>query len=176
MSDDLLFVNARQVVTCVGPARARRGPEMSDAAVREGIAVLVQADTIVDVGAETALRAAHPRATIVDCERGVLTPGFVDSHTHAVFGRARYEEQELRASGVSYLDIARRGGGIHASVRDLRARGQDELFALAAPRLAALAASGVTTVEVKSGYGLTLDDELKTLRVIRQLADAVDTA
>ena len=173
MSHDLLFVNARQVVTCVGPARARRGREMGDAAVREGIAVHVQADTIVDVGLETKLRAANPRATIVDCQGGVLTPGFVDSHTHAVFGRARYEEQELRATGVSYMDIARRGGGIHASVRDLRARGEDELFGLAKPRLAALAASGVTSVEVKSGYGLSLDDELKMLRVIRRLAETM---
>jgi len=173
VSHDLLFVNARQVVTCVGPARARRGREMGDAAVREGIAVHVQADTIVDVGLETKLRAANPRATIVDCQGGVLTPGFVDSHTHAVFGRARYEEQELRATGVSYMDIARRGGGIHASVRDLRARDEDELFGLAEPRLAALAASGVTTVEVKSGYGLSLDDELKMLRVIRRLAETM---
>jgi imidazolonepropionase len=173
VSHDLLFVNARQVVTCVGPARARRGREMGDAAVREGIAVHVQADTIVDVGLETKMRAANPRATIVDCEGGVLTPGFVDSHTHAVFGRARYEEQELRATGVSYMDIARRGGGIHASVRDLRARDEDELFGLAEPRLAALAASGVTTVEVKSGYGLSLDDELKMLRVIRRLAETM---
>ena len=69
--------------------------------------------------------------------------------------------------------IARRGGGIHASVRDLRSRGEDELFALAAPRLMRLAASGVTTVEVKSGYGLSLDDELKTLRVVRRLAEAL---
>jgi imidazolonepropionase len=173
VSHDLLFVNARQVVTCVGPARARRGREMGDAAVREGVAVHVQADTIVDVETETRLRAANPRATLVDCAGGVLTPGFVDSHTHAVFGRARYEEQELRATGVSYMDIARRGGGIHASVRDLRARNEDELFGLAKPRLAALAASGVTTVEVKSGYGLSLDDELKMLRVIRRLAGAM---
>jgi len=173
VSHDLLFVNARQVVTCVGPARARRGREMGDAAVREGIAVHVQADTIVDVGLETKMHAANPRATIVDCQGGVLTPGFVDSHTHAVFGRARYEEQELRATGVSYMDIARRGGGIHASVRDLRARDEDELFGLAEPRLAALAASGVTTVEVKSGYGLSLDDELKMLRVIRRLAETM---
>jgi imidazolonepropionase len=170
VSHDLLFVNARQVVTCAGPARARRGREMADAAVREGVGVHVQADTIVEVGPETRLRAANPRAMLVDCEGGVLTPGFVDSHTHAVFGRARYEEQELRATGVSYMDIARRGGGIHASVRDLRARDEDELFGLAEPRLAALAASGVTTVEVKSGYGLSLDDELKMLRVIRRLA------
>ncbi len=173
MSNELLFVNARQVVTCAGPARARRGAEMDDAAVREDVAVHVRGDAIVGVAHEAALRASAPGATLVDCERGVLTPGFVDSHTHAVFGRARYEEQELRATGVPYMEIARRGGGIHASVQDLRARSDDELFALAAPRLAALAASGVTTVEVKSGYGLSLDDELKTLRVIRHLADAL---
>jgi imidazolonepropionase len=101
----------------------------------------------------------------------VLTPGFVDSHTHAIFGRARYEEQELRAAGIPYMEIAKRGGGIHASVRDLRARDEDELLALALPRLRALAASGVTTVEVKSGYGLSLDDELKTLRVVRRLVE-----
>jgi imidazolonepropionase len=122
---------------------------------------------------EAALRHRAPDATLVDCQDGLLTPGFVDSHTHAIFGRARYEEQELRATGVSYMDIARRGGGIHASVRDLRARGDDELFALAASRLAALAASGVTTVEVKSGYGLSLEDERKTLRVVRRLSEAL---
>ena len=173
MSDDTLFVNARQVVTCAGPARGRRGAEMSDAAVREETAILVRSDRIVTVGSDQALRAAHPDATLVDCDGGVVTPGFVDSHTHAIFGRARYEEQELRATGVPYLEIARRGGGIHASVRDLRARDEDELFTLAAARLSRLAASGVTTVEVKSGYGLSVDDELKSLRVIRRLADAL---
>jgi imidazolonepropionase len=169
----LLFVNARQVVTCAGPARGRRGAEMADAGIRTGVAVLVEGDAIVAVDDEAALRKSVRGATIVDCDGGVLTPGFVDSHTHAIFGRARYEEQEQRAAGIPYMEIARRGGGIHASVRDLRARGEEELFALAAPRLRALAASGVTTVEVKSGYGLTLDDELKTLRVARRLADSL---
>jgi imidazolonepropionase len=169
----LLFVNARQVVTCAGPARARRGGEMSDAGVRTGTAVLVEGDRIAAVDSESELRAAHPSATVVDCGQGVLTPGFVDSHTHAIFGRARYEEQEMRAAGADYLELARRGGGIHSSVRDLRARGDDELFALALPRLRRLAASGVTTVEVKSGYGLSLADELRTLRVVRRLADAL---
>ena len=173
MSDDTLFVNARQVVTCAGPARARRGDEMRDAVVRDGVAVHVRSGTIAAVAPEHELRIEQPRAAIVDCERGVLTPGFVDSHTHAVFGRARYEEQELRATGVPYLEIARRGGGIHASVRDLRARGEDELLALASGRLARLAASGVTTVEVKSGYGLSVDAELRTLRVIRRLGETL---
>jgi imidazolonepropionase len=173
MSERLLFVNARQVATCAGPARARRGGEMSDAVVRSGVAVLTQGAEIVAVGDESSLRRSAADAAPVDCAGGVLTPGFVDSHTHAIFGRARYEEQELRAAGMGYMEIAKRGGGIHASVRDLRARGEDELFALAEPRLRALAAHGVTTVEVKSGYGLTLDDELKTLRVVRRLAAAL---
>jgi len=168
--DALLFVGARQVVTCAGPARARRGSEMLDAGIRADTAVLVREGRIVALGREPDLRAEARDAAIVDCTRGVLTPGFVDSHTHALFGRPRYEEQELRAAGVPYMEIARRGGGIHASVRDLRARGEDELVALAVPRLQRLAAGGVTTVEVKSGYGLTLADELKSLRAIRTLA------
>lgn len=167
----MLFVNAAEVVTCAGPGRARRGPEMRDAGVRQGVGVAVGGEgRVLAVDAVSALRAAHPGAAEVDCGGGVLTPGFVDSHTHAIFGRPRHEEQELRAAGVGYLEIAKRGGGIHSSVRDLRARSEDELVALARARLQRLAAYGTTTVEVKSGYGLTVDDELKMLRVIRRLA------
>ncbi len=175
MTGRLLFVNASQVVTCAGPPRARVGAEMADAAVREGVAVLVDQGTgrVLEVGAERPLRAAHAGASTVDCRGGVLSPGFVDSHTHAIFGRARYEEQEMRAAGVGYLEIARRGGGIHSSVRDLRERSEDELVSLAAERLERLAAHGTTTVEVKSGYGLSLESELRTLRVVRRLADEV---
>ncbi|MDQ3949264.1 MAG: imidazolonepropionase [Gemmatimonadota bacterium] len=167
---ELLFVNASQVVTCAGPARARRGPEMREAGLLSGAAVAVEGESITAIGSQADLERAFPRAERVDCARGLLAPGFVDSHTHAIFGRARYEEQELRAAGLDYMEIARRGGGIHSSVRDLRARGEDELYTLAAPRLAALASHGVTTVEVKSGYGLSVEDELKTLRVVARLA------
>ena len=166
----MLFVNAAQVVTCAGPARARRGNEMTDARVSTGAAVMVEQGTIVAVDDERALRADNPTVPLIDCGQGVLTPGFVDSHTHAIFGRPRFEEQELRATGVPYMEIARQGGGIHASVRDLHARSEDDLYALARPRLESLAASGVTTVEVKSGYGLSLEDETKTLRVVQRLA------
>src|SRR5258708_1868053 len=100
----------------------------------------------------------------------VLTPGLVDSHTHAIFGRARYEEQELRAAGYDYMEIARRGGGIHSSVRDLRERDEADLESLGERRLRRLASYGITTVEVKSGYGLSVADEIRTLRVIRRLA------
>jgi imidazolonepropionase len=145
---------------------------MQDAAVRTGVGVAIGVDgNVVQVAPDAELRAAHRDAAEVDCARGVLTPGLVDSHTHAIFGRPRHEEQELRAAGVGYLEIAKRGGGIHSSVRDLRGREEDVLAALAASRLKRLAAHGTTTIEVKSGYGLSLDAELRTLRVIRRLGD-----
>ncbi|MFM9014524.1 MAG: hypothetical protein ACKORK_13375 [Gemmatimonadota bacterium] len=166
-----LFLNASQVVTCAGPARARRGVEQGDAAVRERVGIAIEDDgRILTVAPEAELRTAYPAATIVDCGHGVITPGFVDSHTHAIFGRARYEEQEMRAAGLGYLEIAKRGGGIHSSVRDLRSRTAADLIALATERLRRIAAHGTTTVEIKSGYGLSLESELTTLRVIRQLA------
>ncbi|MEP6493822.1 MAG: imidazolonepropionase [bacterium] len=170
MNTPLLFVNASQVVTCAGPAHARRGREMNDAGVRTGVGVAVQGERVAAVDTLDALRARFPGAREIDCRNGVLTPGFVDSHTHGLFGRPRYDEQELRAAGLDYMEIARRGGGIHSSVRDLRAQSEDTLFDLARTRLRRLASFGTTTVEVKSGYGLTLDDELKSLRVIARLA------
>lgn len=167
---DFVLVNASQVVTCAGPPGARRGTAMGDVTARDGFAVSVHRGMIDAVGPEDELLRAHPDAELVDCERGLLTPGFVDSHTHAIFGRPRAAEHELRAAGLDYMEIAKRGGGIHASVRDLRAHSERQLYELARHRLRLLAQSGVTTVEVKSGYGLTLDDELKMLRVIRRLA------
>ena len=168
-----LFVNASQVVTCAGTPRARRGAELADAGILTNAAVAIEGDRIAAVGPQHQLERAYAGAARIDCDGGVLTPGLVDSHTHGIFGKPRFEEQELRAAGVGYMDIARRGGGIHSSVRDLRSRGEDELFDLALPRLSRLAAHGTTTVELKSGYGLSLDDELKSLRVIRRLQAAL---
>lgn len=166
----LLLVNASEVVTCAGPARARRGIEMADAGVRTGVGVALQDGRVVAVEPDEALRRRVPGAREVDCNRGVIAPGFVDSHTHAFFGAPRVAEHELRATGVPYLEIARRGGGIHSSVRDLRARSTDDLVARTLPRLARLAAGGVTTVEVKSGYGLSLDEEIRSLEGIAAVA------
>ena len=169
-SPDLLFVNARQVVTCAGPPRGRRGAEMADAGVLPGAAIATRGETIAGVGTAAELRERFPGATEIDCRGGVLAPALVDSHTHAIFGAPRSNEHEMRAAGLDYMEIARRGGGIHASVRDVRSRGEDELLALARVRLLRLASFGVGTVEVKSGYGLSVEDELKMLRVIRRLA------
>ena len=167
---DLFFINAAQVVTCAGPDRARKGSEMRDAGILKNAAVAVSNGRIAAIGAARDIEHAFTGAEIIDCRGGVLTPGLVDSHTHAVFGKPRFEEQELRAEGHDYMEIAARGGGIHASVRDFRARDEDELYELAVPRLRALASYGTTTVEIKSGYGLSVDDELKALRVIGRLA------
>ena len=104
---------------------------------------------------------------------GIITPGLVDCHTHLVFGGVRSQEFEQRLNGVSYAEIAAQGGGILSTVRATRAASQDELVASARWRLQRLLAEGVTTVEIKSGYGLDEESELRMLRAIRQLAESV---
>ncbi|MGY6554215.1 MAG: imidazolonepropionase [Wenzhouxiangella sp.] len=109
----------------------------------------------------------------VACERmasgGVITPGLIDCHTHLVFAGQRAAEFEQRLQGASYADIAAAGGGILSTVRAVRVASEDELVAQTRPRLEALMADGVTTIEIKSGYGLSLDGELKMLRAARRL-------
>ncbi len=164
-----ILLGGSQVVTCRGPARARRGAEMAELDVIDNGAVVIGDDgTILDVGPANAMRGAHPSAVVEEVE-GVLFPGFVDCHTHAVFGAARVEDHERRARGIGYKEIAAQGGGILSSVRDVRVRSRDELTALTRDRLDRLLAGGTTTVEVKSGYGLSLEAELKQLEVIRAL-------
>src|SRR5690606_28633119 len=124
MSDTVVFTNAGAVVTCTGtsPDTVLRD---TDVVVGGGhIAALGSTDALHESGAER-----------VDCRGGVLTPGFVDSHTHAVFGGWRAAEYALRSRGVPYMEIARQGGGINASVRDIRTRSEDELVELTVQRL-----------------------------------------
>jgi imidazolonepropionase len=164
-----LFLGAAEVATCTGPARQAEGAD--PAAVVTGAGVAVRGGEVVAVEAEADLLANFPDAERVDCRGGLLTPGLVDSHTHAVFGHWRAEEYALRSAGVPYMEIARRGGGILSSVRDLRARSEDELVELTLPRLREMLRNGTTVAEVKSGYGLRTEDELKMLRAIRRLRE-----
>jgi len=143
---------------------------MNELEILRDSVVVTRSDVIAAVGRRRQLAKQFPGAEQVDCGGGVLMPALVDSHTHAVFGAPRSTEHEMRALGADYLEIARRGGGIHSSVRDVRERTESELVRLARKRIRRLASYGVGTIEVKSGYGLTLDDELKLLRVIRKLA------
>ena len=135
-------------------------------------AVAVAGDRIHWVGEQSLLPADIPaRVTVRSAERRWVTPGLVDCHTHLVYGGDRAREFEQRLTGVSYEEIARQGGGIASTVTATRAASEDRLVEAARPRLAALAAEGVTTIEIKSGYGLDLDTELKMLRAARRLGE-----
>lgn len=138
--------------------------------VIEDAAVAVRDGLIVWVGPDAALPAEHAAAEAVALEGRLLTPALVDCHTHLVFGGDRAREFEMRLEGASYEEIARAGGGIVSTVRATRAASEDALVAAALPRLDALLAEGVATVEVKSGYGLDVETELRMLRAARRLA------
>lgn len=136
----------------------------------EPMAVLVEQGQIAGLWPESQFDPALAAGAEEAGHGGVMTPGLVDCHTHLVYAGDRAAEFEQRLEGVSYEAIARAGGGILSTVRATRAASEAQLISASLPRLDALLADGVTTVEIKSGYGLTLDDELKMLRVARRLA------
>ena len=164
MPAGILFTGAAQVLTCETPRSS---------AVLSNSAVHVHNGRITRAGAEAELRREFVDAEQIDCTGCVVTPGLVDSHTHAVFAGWRAAEYELRSRGVPYMEIARRGGGINASVRALRSAPEEELLEASRARVQGLLAFGTTTVEIKSGYGLNTADELKTLRVVARLRELV---
>lgn len=137
----------------------------------EPMAVLVKGDEVAGLWPESSFDLQNAPGAIEVGRGGVMTPGLVDCHTHLVFAGNRAAEFELRLEGASYAEIARAGGGIISSVRAVRNASESELLAQALPRLQALIDDGVTSVEIKSGYGLSVADELKMLRVARRLAE-----
>lgn len=163
---DLIVTNLREVVT--GEPSLGEGP----LGLLENAAVAAANGRLVWVGpADRLHREVVTRADTreIDGAGAVAVPGFVDSHTHLIFAGSREHEYALRAQGASYQEIAAAGGGILSTVRATRAASVDELVALGLPRLRTLLAHGTTTVEVKSGYGLTVADELKMLEAARRL-------
>lgn len=158
------------------PAGPRRGEHLEALGIVRGGAIACGGGRILATGPEDEVLAAAPcgDATVrVDALGRCVVPGFVDPHTHAVFGRTRQDEYERRLRGESYLQIAAAGGGINASVADLRSRDEQDLLGLTCRRLQEMLEHGTTTVEIKSGYGLTHDDELKMLQVGGQAARTV---
>lgn len=151
---------------------ATLNPQLSGLGIIEDGAIMVRNGQIVYAGpmSELSINLLNT-AEITDCEGRWITPGLVDCHTHLVHAGNRAHEFEMRLAGASYEEIARAGGGIVSSVSKVRAASEADLLRETLPRLDALMAEGVTTVEVKSGYGLTVEDELKMLRAARQLGD-----
>jgi imidazolonepropionase len=144
---------------------------MADLAIIEDGAVLVRGPSIAVAGGSREVeKQASPRARRIHARGRVVMPGFVDAHTHPVFAGTRADEYEMRSRGLTYQQIAQAGGGIRSTVRKTRAATEAELFEMALPRVRWFLKHGTTTIEAKSGYGLTVEDELKILRVIRRLA------
>ncbi|WP_124727248.1 imidazolonepropionase [Staphylospora marina] len=169
---DLLIHNIGQLVTMKGSPGPRRGAEMSDTGTVSGGAVAIADGVIVAAGPEADVRQAVAglrTERTLDAEGRLVTPGLVEPHTHLVHGGSREHEYHLKLQGVPYLDILAQGGGILSTVRATRAASEDQLYEKARKSLDLLMLFGATTVEAKSGYGLTLEDELKQLRVAKRL-------
>lgn len=171
MPRPLLIAHCRQLLTLQGPPEPRRGRQLGELGlVRDG-AVLIRHGRIEAVGPTHKIE-RHPAARQADkvtAKNMVVLPGFVDSHTHLIFPASRADEYEQRILGATYEQIARRGGGILATVKKLRRTEARRLAQQGLHWLAEFATHGTTTVEAKSGYGLNLENELKSLEIIRRL-------
>ncbi|HYM39810.1 MAG TPA: imidazolonepropionase [Thermoplasmata archaeon] len=169
----LAVVHASELLTLRGP----RGPRIREAASELGIipdgAVYIEGERIADLGTTQEVLTRHPRAaTTLDASGKVVLPGLVDAHTHAIFAGSRAHEIEWKAQGLSYAEIAARGGGILHTMRATRDAEEAELVRLGVDRLLTFVSFGTTTVEVKSGYGLRTADELKMLRAAAEAGRA----
>jgi imidazolonepropionase len=169
----LLITNIGSLATMQGDY-PRCGSAMNDLGVIRDAAVAIAADRILAVGARDEIERQYgsPEVNAIDAAGALVTPGLIDPHTHPVFSATREDEFEMRLQGKSYMEIAQAGGGIRRSVRDLRATPANTLLAKATCRLDRFLEHGVTTLEAKSGYGLSTDSEIKQLEIIAQLNDA----
>ncbi len=171
-SADLVVAGCRELVTCAGPL-PKRGPALRQVGVIENGWAASSEGVIVYAGDEGGFRKAvepAPGAVTIDARDLVALPGFVDAHTHLPFAGDRAAEFGLRVQGWTYQQLAERGLGIQTTVKATRAAGRDELVRLSLGRLDRMLLSGTTTVEAKSGYGLNLEDEIKQLEALRDLA------
>ena len=166
----LAVINSSQIITLKGPAWPRTGPEMRELGIIEDGVMLVRGGRIEAVGARSEIEPLiRTGCEVVDAGGRIVMPGFVDAHAHPVFAGTRADEYERRARGATYQEIAAAGGGIRSTVWRTRAASEEELVQVAARRGAWFLRTGTTTVEAKSGYGLSVEDELKMLRAIRRL-------
>lgn len=171
MSTSLLVTNCSQLVTMKGPARRRTGAELRELGIVTDGAMLVRDGRVTAIGLRKGIEPlADAKTQIIDAGGRVVMPGFVDAHTHLIFAGTRADEFEMRCAGMTYQQIAERGGGIRSTVRKTRAASEQKLITAGQKHAQWFLSGGTTTVEAKSGYGLTLEDELKILRAIRHVS------
>ncbi len=170
MKGNILIKNAAQLVTCSG-FKAKQGSRMSDLHVIEDGAVLIEEGIITKVGTTKDVLSGLEKndVEIVDATNKTVLPGFVDSHTHFIFGGYRADEFSWRLAGQSYMEIMKQGGGILSTVQATRKATKEELIESGRKRLDSMLSFGVTTVEGKSGYGLDFDTEIKQLETMERL-------
>ncbi len=167
--NSLAVIHAAQLVTLAGPTRPRVGTEMTELGIIRGGGMLIRDGKIDSVGPSAEIEKKSHGAEIVDAGGRVVLPGFVDAHTHLVFAGNRLDDFERRARGESYEQISKAGGGIWSTVEKTRAASDRDLLVQAKKHADWFLRCGTTTIEAKSGYGLTLEDEVKILRVMRSL-------
>lgn len=166
---DLIVYNVGQLVTCASGGKPKRGGEMLDIGLIEGGAIAIVDGRFTGVGKAEEILRDFEAADMVDAAGRVVCPGFVDPHTHIVYAGDRLNEFELKIKGAEYLDILAAGGGIISTVKQTRDASVEELVKLATKRLDKMLACGTTTCEIKTGYGLETETELKMLGVIETL-------
>jgi imidazolonepropionase len=169
MEVDLLITNATQLVTCASLHGPKRRSEMLDVGLVDQGAIAIDQGQIVAVGPAAEVTSAYTARQTLDATGQVVCPGFVDPHTHVVYAGDRVAEFELRLKGASYLELMAAGGGIVRTTQAVRRATVEQLVEATRPRLAAMLALGTTTVEVKTGYGLDPESELKMLQAIELL-------
>jgi imidazolonepropionase len=167
--NSLAVIQAVQLVTLAGPTRPRVGTAMSELRIIRDGGMLIRDGNIDSVGPSDEIEKKSRGMEIIDAGGRVVLPGFVDAHTHLVFAGNRLDDFERRARGETYEQIARAGGGIWSTVKKTRDASGEELFDQAQTYAEWFLRCGTTTIEAKSGYGLTVEDELKILRVMRRL-------
>jgi imidazolonepropionase len=170
--DTLIIHSAAELVTCAASDGApKRGAGQADAGIIPNGAVVIRGEHIVAVGTSIEMVAQYrdENTQLIDATGKTVTPGLVDAHTHLVWSGWRDEEYEMRLRGATYLEIMAAGGGIMSTVRSTRMADESELKHLMTGRLDRMLAHGTTTVEIKSGYGLSVEDELKSLWAVRDL-------
>lgn len=169
---DKIVINANQLITVAGGNRPRVGKEMSNLGIIEKGALAVKDGLIVAVDTTDNILEHFKADEIIDAKNRVVMPGFVDPHTHPIFVHTRENEFEMRIEGKSYVDISLAGGGIRSTIETTKDAPQALLFNLAQQRIRKMISCGTTTIEAKSGYGLTTESELRQLKVINMLQES----